>query len=297
MWLEVRRELGIDSVEPPLPTPSSVDGTPGQAGVSTAGISAWLRLALPRDTEPLSAHSLKRTLLSYANKRGLGNTDKLTLGHHCHQGKMADVYGDDYAARPLRLLEAMLSDIRHGSFDPDASRAGRFTGLAETVQEPPLEATAAAEDDGAGVESVDGEGSALCSFERVLDNIDDAPLDSLLLEQPDAVELCDQAPGPTDMDASESSSSSDSDSASSSGSDVLTDTDHKEASRVMGLPTPAEGTRFLIHSNTKMLHMIADGNSRVMLSGRTVQEVHHAATEVRFDSSVCSMCKRAAKSL
>ena len=99
LWLEVRRELGIDSIEPPLPTPS-VDGTPGQAGVSTAEISAWLRLALPRDTEPLSAHSLKRTLLSYANKRGLGNTDKLILGHHCHQGKMADVYGDDYAARP-----------------------------------------------------------------------------------------------------------------------------------------------------------------------------------------------------
>ena len=43
--------------------------------------------------------------------------------------------------------------------------------------------------------------------------------------------------------------------------------------------------------------MIADGNSRVMLCGRTVQEVHHAATEVRFDFSVCSMCKRAAKSL
>ena len=150
------------------------------------------------------------------------------------------------------MLEALLSDIRDGSFDPDASRAGRFTGPAETEHEPPLEAdsAAAAEDDGAGVESVDGEESALCSFERVSDNIDDAPLDSLLLEQPDAVELCDQAPGPTDMDARESSSSSDSDSTSSSESDVLTDTDHKEASRVMGLPTPAEGTRFLIHSNT-----------------------------------------------
>ena len=296
LWLEVRQELGIVSIEPPLPTPS-VDGTPGEAGVSTAEIGAWLRLALPRDTEPLSAHSLKRTLLSYANKGGLGNTDKLILGHHCRQGKMADVYGDDYAARPLRLLEGLLSDIRDGSFDPDASRAGRFTGPAETGYEPPFEAAVAAKDDGAGVESVDEEGSALCSFERVSDHVDDAPLDGLLLEQPDAAEPCDQAPGPTDMAAGESSSSSDSDSTSSSGSDFLTDTDHKEASRVMGLPAPAEGTRFLVHSNTKMLHMIADGNSRVMLCGRTVQEVHHAATEVRFDSSVCSMCKRAARSL
>ena len=128
LWLGVRRELGIESIEPPLPTPL-VDGTASQAGVSTAEIGGWLRLVLPRDVEPLSAHSIKRTVLSYANKRGLGNTDKLILGHHCHQGKMADVYGDDYAARPLRLLEALLSDIRDGSFDPDASRAGRFVGL------------------------------------------------------------------------------------------------------------------------------------------------------------------------
>ena len=295
LWLSVRQELGIVGIEPPLPTPAT-DGTPGEAGVSTAEIGAWLRLALPRDAEPLSAHSLKRTLLSYANKRGLGNTDKLILGHHCHQGKMADVYGDDYAARPLRLLEGLLSDIRDGSFDPDASRAGRFVGPTESGHEPPFEPAGVAGDNGAGVESVDEDGSALCSFERVSDHDDDAPLDSLL-EQPDTAEIRNEGPGPTNAADGESSSSSDSESTSSSGSDVLTDTDHKEASRVMGLPVPAEGTHFLVHSNTKMLHMIADGNSRVMLCGRAVQDVHRAATDIRFDSSVCSMCKRAARSL
>ena len=296
LWLGVRRELGIDSIEPPLPTPS-VDGTASQAGVSTAEISAWLRLVLPRKDNPLSAHSLKRTLLSYANKRGLGNTDKLILGHHCHQGKMADVYGDDYAARPLRLLEALLSDIRDGSFDPDASRAGRFTGLAEVELEssPKADTFADVRDNGAGVVSVDGEESAMCSFERVSDqpDMDDAPLDGLLLERPEAEEPCN----PEGSADGESSSSSDSDSTSSTESDVLTDTDHQEASRVIGIPTPAAGTRFLVHGNTKMLHMIGDGNSRVMLCGRTVQEVRQAATEVRFDSSVCSMCRRAAKCL
>ena len=69
--------------------------------------------------------------------------------------------------------------------------------------------------------------------------MDDAPL-------PDAVELCDQAAGPADVDAQESSSSSDSDSTLSSESDVLTDTDRQKASRVIGLPTPAEGTQFLV---------------------------------------------------
>ena len=294
LWLDVRRQLDIDSMEPPLPSPLA-DGTPSQVGVSTSEISDWLRLVLPRDTDQLSAHSLKRTILSYANKRGLGNTDKLILGHHSHQGKMADVYGDDYAARPLRLLESLLADIRGGAFDPDASRAGRFVGPAEVESVPPPseDEAAWANDDGAGVASVDGDDSAVGSFERVsgLVDDDDIPLDQLPIEPPASTASLAEA------EQEESSSSSDTDASSSSGSDVLTDTDHQEASRVIGLPTPAVGTRFLVHSNTKMLHMIADGNTRVFLCGRMVQEVHQDARDIRFDSSVCSMCKRAAANL
>ena len=297
VWLRVRGELGLDSIEPPLPTPLE-NGQPGKSGVSTSEISAWLRLVLPRETEPVSAHSLKRTLLSYANKRGMESTDKLILGHRCHQGKMADVYGDDHAARPLRLLEALLADIRLGSFDPDASRAGRFMGPAEVTADPMsgADTTVVVAEDGAGVESADGGESALCSFERVSDkeNEDDLPLDSLL---PGPPEHHEQASGQASGAGEDSSSSSDSESESSSESDVLTDTDHKEASRVIGIPSPAEGTRFLVHRSTKMLRMIADGNSRVMLCGRLVQEVHQETPEVRFDSSVCSMCKRAASNL
>ena len=81
---------------------------------------------------------------------------------------------------PFRLLEALLSDIRDGSFDPDASRAGRFTGLAEVELEssPKADTSADVRDNGAGVVSVDGEESAICSFERVSDqpDMDDAPL-------------------------------------------------------------------------------------------------------------------------
>ena len=296
-WLGVRRELGLDSIEPPMPSPLE-DGSPCRAGVSTSEVSAWLRLVLPREAEPLSAHSLKRTLLSYANKRGMENTDKLILGHHCHQGKMADVYGDDHAARPLRLLESLLADIRLGTFDPDATRAGRFVSNVEPVANPTSGASNAVVvvDDGGGVDSVDGGESAPCSFERVSEREyeDDLPLDSFVQE---TSELQKQASGSASVAVEGSSSSSDSETESSSDSDVLTDTDHKEASRVIGIPSPAEGTRFLVHRNTKMLHMIADGNSRVMLCGRLVQDVHQAAKEVRFDSSVCSMCKRAASNL
>ena len=297
LWLGVRRELGLDSIEPPLPSPLE-DGSPSKAGVSTSEVSAWLRLVLPREVEPVSAHSLKRTLLSYANKRGMDNTDKLILGHHCHQGKMADVYGDDHAARPLRLLESLLADIRLGSFDPDATRAGRFVSNVEAAANPTSGAGNAVvvADDGGGVESIDGGESALCCFERVSEREyeDDLPLDSLVQEAP---ELQEQASGSANWAVACSSSSSDSETESSSESDVLTDTDHKEASRVIGIPSPAEGTRFLVRRNTKMLRVIVDGNSRVMLCGRLVQDVHQEATAVRFDSSVCSMCKRAANNL
>ena len=41
---------------------------------------------------------------------------------------MSDVYARDALARPLRLLAGMLSEIRNGSFVPDAGRAARFPG-------------------------------------------------------------------------------------------------------------------------------------------------------------------------
>ena len=82
---------------------------------------------------------------------------------------MADVYGDDHAARPLRLLESLLADIRLGTFDPDATRAGRFVSNVEPVANPTSGASNAVVvvDDGGGVDSVDGGESAPCSFERV----------------------------------------------------------------------------------------------------------------------------------
>ena len=48
-----------------------------------------------------SLHSCKCTVLSYAAKRGLPHDERLVLGHHAHQGRMADVYARDAEARPL----------------------------------------------------------------------------------------------------------------------------------------------------------------------------------------------------
>ena len=124
-WIAIRAELGLGNVNLPLPAPSS-EGTATSRDVSTTEISGWLQEMLPRDGQPITAHSLKRTLLSFANKRGVETVDKLILGSHSRPGKMANTYGDDLMARPLRLLEALLREVRGGVFDPDMARSGRL---------------------------------------------------------------------------------------------------------------------------------------------------------------------------
>ena len=39
------------------------------------------------------------------------------------------IYGRDMLARPLRLLQALLKEIREGKFDPSATRSGRLVGV------------------------------------------------------------------------------------------------------------------------------------------------------------------------
>lgn len=48
------------------------------------------------------------------------------LGHHVSGMRMALTYSRDSASRPLRVLERLLSEIRSGVFEPDASRSCRL---------------------------------------------------------------------------------------------------------------------------------------------------------------------------
>ena len=74
-------------------------------------------------TRPLSSHSLKSTMLSFASKRDISHQDRLSLGHHSHPFKMADVYARDAQARDLRLMDKLIAEIRSGYFCPEESRA------------------------------------------------------------------------------------------------------------------------------------------------------------------------------
>jgi hypothetical protein len=75
----------------------------------------------------VTSHSLKATCLSYAAKRGCSFEDRLSLGYHTHSLKMALCYSRDGAARPLRVLEQILREVRERVFKPDETRSGRLS--------------------------------------------------------------------------------------------------------------------------------------------------------------------------
>ena len=139
-WRRARADLGIDDLAtfPLMPAPDEM----GQATVrplNTKEACGWLHLLLRQkvDTlgmsEPLkyTSHSFKATTLSHLAKYGCSFEDRLALGYHVDQLRMALRYSRDGASRPLRMLETCLADIRNGRFQPDETRSGRFVGSSE----------------------------------------------------------------------------------------------------------------------------------------------------------------------
>ena len=137
-WLHVREQLGMATppAHPPLAAPDK-SGHPTHRPVSAQEGTVWIRALLRRhlDETKASTHSAKATLLSWAAKRGFTIEDRLMLGYHSIAGTMALTYSRDTAARGLRLLEGLQSEVRVGSFLPDMTRSGRFPGAAR-VEEP-----------------------------------------------------------------------------------------------------------------------------------------------------------------
>ena len=104
----------------------SPQGSPAGSPSSQANAEERIRALLRRhlDETKASTHSAKATLLSWAAKRGFTIEDRLMLGYHSIAGTMALTYSRDAAARGLRLLEGLLSEVRVGSFLPDMTRSG-----------------------------------------------------------------------------------------------------------------------------------------------------------------------------
>ena len=131
-WCKCRKELGLHDLTmfPLMPAPDS-NQEPTVRPLSSSEAGSWMRDLLKVDSSnkdvKVTSHSLKATCLSYAAKRGCSFEDRLSLGYRTHNLKMALCYSRDGAARPLRVLEQILREVRERTFKPDETRSGRLS--------------------------------------------------------------------------------------------------------------------------------------------------------------------------
>ncbi|CAE7511598.1 unnamed protein product [Symbiodinium sp. CCMP2592] len=145
-------------------------------------------------------------------------------------GRMALVYSRDGAARSLRLLEVMLEEIRSGFYLPDSTRSGRLRGPAREILEHA---------------SLAGENRPETGHPRARVG-------------PEAVKAeltSDFGDGAVEILGSE-------DEQEAAATERAADSEH--------VTTDSSGYRFLQHKKTRMLHLIKQGNERVLECGRMV---------------------------
>lgn len=134
-WQKVRVELGVTDLDkfPVMPAPGE-DGEALVRPLTSVEARKWVNMLLRKrctDDEELcyTSHSFKATCLSYLAKFGASFQDRLALGYHVDQLRMALRYSRDGASRPLRVLDECLDAIRKDSSRPDETRSGRFVSL------------------------------------------------------------------------------------------------------------------------------------------------------------------------
>eukprot|EP00435_Cladocopium_sp_Y103_P036200 s268_g9.t1 len=151
-WFEAyriaRRDLVLDEI-PELPTRASDKSflmLPSQRTlpydrqrpVPTAEVTEGLRLILSRilpgdELAAITTHSMKTSLLSFANKFGMAYETSELLGFHLVHHHSALTYSRDSLSAPIRALSEMLEHIRSGAFVPGASRDSMFPDVEDQV--------------------------------------------------------------------------------------------------------------------------------------------------------------------
>ena len=248
-WIMAFEKLGVDPFSDVrgcvMPAPDS-EGRPLARALESDEAGCWLRLLLGEkparsdSSRPISSHSLKATMLSFAGKRGYSHPDRLSLGHHVHPYQMADVYARDAAARDLRLLASLIREVRSGAFKPDESRAGRLD-VSKRLK----------------VGNLDMSQEVLETFSP-LDEAHEVSGGLLNEAEPEkgrlelAEDLGDEADGYVTTDSSESD----------------TDEEDRElVQRHFHPPVAPANHSFVQHQRSKLLHYLKDGDIRVLACG------------------------------
>ena len=86
-------------------------------------LSAYLGIT-PESEARLTSHSMKATVLVWSARYGMGEMARTILRHHAVAGDSLACYSRDLMARPLRLMNNMLEQIRCDRYRPDATRSG-----------------------------------------------------------------------------------------------------------------------------------------------------------------------------
>ena len=128
-WMKERVVQGIDAFQCRLPA-LGIDGKFYDHPCDSSTASRWLRKLLidhgisPAETNEVTVHGLKATSLSWMSKFGMPLQDRQLLGRHVpsHMSS-ALTYSRDELSEPMRKYEEVLSQIRSGEFDPDATRS------------------------------------------------------------------------------------------------------------------------------------------------------------------------------
>lgn len=90
IWIEARNITDLKKF-PLMPAPSKTL-EPTSRPLSTPEVKRWLHL---KENSRLTSHSCKSTCLSFMAKRGASFEDRLCLGYHSNNAKMALVYSRD----------------------------------------------------------------------------------------------------------------------------------------------------------------------------------------------------------
>ena len=273
-WLSVREQLGMADppTHPPLAAPNK-SGHPTSRPVSAQEGTVWIRALFRRHLAETKAstHSAKATLLSWAAKRGFTVEDRLMLGYHSIAGTMALTYSRDAAARGLRLLEGLLSEVRVGSFLPDMTRSGRFPGAAR-VEEPPLETSRVHPR-----EPEVGPVAAVLAAAHV----------PLVAVGGDEEVHEGEHEEDREEEKEESSSHATTETSGSESSDL-----NMPNNVMLQVPEAPVGFRFLRHRKTRMLHYTKVDWEHFLACGRPIGPAHDEPVEIRYDSQVCRQCKK-----
>ena len=259
-WNKARMDLDIEDLKifPLMPAPDE-GGVPSVRPLSTAEAAKWLQLILVQQSAKMSmqpplkytTHSFKATCLSYLAKFGAAFEDRLALGYHTDQVRMALRYSRDGASRPLRVLEECIHAIRVGRFFPDETRSGRFAELVSNQQ---------------------GVGSSV--GETVVDDVKHETVGTV-----DGSAIADETIDLVSDYATTCSSSSDDDEAV-----VLP----KVPNRLLLIPDDVDIWK---HVKLRTVHLAPKGNIRVLSCGRKITDrFRKEGIDHRFDVIKCTPC-------